>query len=396
MAVNNTQTIKRANTHLVFNTILKYEPLTTEDIIRSTDLSRPTVIKILNNLLDNEIIQKVGFADTIGGRKPILYSINRQTYYAIGIDIEIPPIRLVIADIKGNIVFSDKWVQKVGDTLDDIADMAIQHISHSIFKSNLQQKNIIGIGLGIPGTINTEKGKPKIILRAKNESNDPIQAKIQNYFGIPAYINNDCHNMARSEKDNMKLLSNGNFIFIAYRSGIGMSVFVNGLLYKGDLGAASYIGHTTLIPNGIPCECGNKGCLERYCSKPAIVQKYCLRKDIDPTNFEFTDILLKAKNGDQIATEIFIEAGEYLGICIADMVKLFDIHTILIGGSDCEEDSIFFQTVKSAVDAHVFHYLREDLNLFLCSDDEYTSALGSALLVLDEYFKEPRLELGTR
>jgi predicted NBD/HSP70 family sugar kinase len=392
MKGNSTGTIKEANKYLVFDALLKYDALTIEEIIRKAKLSRPTVLNILTKMMKDKIVVKQGFKKSESGRKPALFSINKQSHYSIGIDTEIPPVRLVIVDIKGNIVYSDKWIHILDDSIDNITDDVIQKISQSIINSNLNRKNIIGISIGIPGTMNVNSHKTKILLRAKEGVSYPMDLKIEKYFNIPVIVKNDSDCAARAEKENVNLKSRNNFIYISYRSGIGMSVFVEGKLYEG-LGAPSYIGHTSFIPNGLPCECGNQGCLELYCSKPSIIKKYCSAKNLDISNVTYKEILDFAKLGDKVAIDILQESAECLGIRISDVIKLFDMHTVIIGGSECDQDSIFFKTIVKATFDHVFDYLHDDLEILLGSQDEFCPALGASLLVIDNYFLIPKLSL---
>jgi predicted ArsR family transcriptional regulator len=91
-AANNSRTIKHANRHLLLDTIKQFEPITIENMVQKTRLSRPTILNILDGLTKRGIIQKVGYAESSGGRQPALFAFNLSHHFAIGIDFEFPPV----------------------------------------------------------------------------------------------------------------------------------------------------------------------------------------------------------------------------------------------------------------------------------------------------------------
>lgn len=144
---NNSRIIKYANRHLLLDTIKKYEPITIENMVHMTRLSRPTVLNILNGLIKRGIVEKVGFAESSGGRQPTLFSFNLSQHFAIGIDFEFPPVRLVISDLMGNAVLSRNWECRFDMNQKEIIDILVDNIRIAITSLNITAKNIIGIGL---------------------------------------------------------------------------------------------------------------------------------------------------------------------------------------------------------------------------------------------------------
>jgi len=388
---NTSRIIKKANQHLLFHTIKEYEPITIEEIIRKTRLSRPTVLTLLDELLSRKIVQKAGFGESMGGRQPVLYSLDAGTYFAIGIDLEFPPMRIVFTDIKGNIVYSYEWEHDYSDKIQDIIEMILSQIEKGIKELNIPRESIIGVGMGIAGTVDINNNVPINMVRIRGWNRTPINTIIQERTGFKVYVRNDAHLVGMVEKSLPKGMEN--FLYIGYRTGIGVGVFNNGKLYDGEFGNPGYLGHTTVDFEGEKCYCGNRGCLELYCSKPAIEKRY---KELTGKKEKYAAIIAKSEQGDTAAAEVLERAGRYLGTGIANMIKLVDISNVVIGDIICSEDNIFFKTIAATIKENVSGYTVKDVFVRCDVTDEYVFALGGCLFVLDNFFTEPKLQLSVK
>ena len=105
---NSIRVLKEANKYLVLQCIMTLSPLATEDIVKNTGLSRPTVLNILRELEEDEVVIKDGFSESNGGRSAALLTLNGSKHLALGIDFEFPAVRMVIANLKGEIHSSRK------------------------------------------------------------------------------------------------------------------------------------------------------------------------------------------------------------------------------------------------------------------------------------------------
>jgi hypothetical protein len=108
---NSIRVLREANRYLVYQCVMKEGPLSVERLIRLTGLSRPTVLHLLRDLMDSEIIVKDGFADSATvGRSASLLNLNRQNHFALGIDFEFPAIRMAIANMKNDILAEESFL----------------------------------------------------------------------------------------------------------------------------------------------------------------------------------------------------------------------------------------------------------------------------------------------
>lgn len=385
---NTSRIVKKANKHLIFNTIKEFEPISIGDIVRRTRLSRPTVFSIIDELTDTKIISKTGFGESMGGRQPALYSLDLTSYYAMGIDFEFPPIRIVISNLKGDIVYSNKWEKEPRDFILDITDSILDEIEKGINKLQITKEQILGIGMGISGIVDINKNTPIDIVRIPEWHRTPINTIIQDRTRIPVLVRNDAHLVGMVESAISRMESN--FIYIAYRTGIGAGVFMNGKLYDGDFGNPGYIGHTTVDYKGKECICGKRGCLELYCSKSAIEQKYFFQTG---KQVKYDEILKRADEEEVEAIEMLEQAGLYFGIAVSNLIKIYDIANVIIGDIQCSEDNVFYRKIVQTAKDYTSNYVLKDLNIKIGLTDEFNFALGGCLFVFDKYFTAPKLQL---
>jgi len=380
----NKKLIKNTNQYLVLNTIKNFGPLTIEDMVFHTRLSRPTILNIIKHFISENIIYKSGLAESTVGRQPSLFSLNSKAYYAIGIDFDFPPVRLAISDLNGNLVYTRSWDYSVEDDISTITKVLIENIKISIEESGINKELFLGIGIGLPAIIDISHNTAVKIDRIKEWHNVSIEKRISAEIGLNVYIRNDAHLLGMVEKS---LLGNDvkHVIYVVHRSGIGMAAFINDTLYEGIHGNSGYIGHTSININGQTCECGKRGCLELYSSKRAIVAEY-ERQTKQDSKITFDEMVDRSRKGDDIASAILSEAGKNFGIGISNAIKLFDISNVILGDSVTDENNVFFAAFKQSVEFNTSNYTNEPIRITLGQLKRDAYGLGGCYFILDKFF----------
>jgi N-acetylglucosamine repressor len=400
---NHTKVVKEANKFLVLNCIREYEPTSQEEIVTKTRLSRPTVINIVKELLEENLIEKTGYGESNGGRSPVLLSFNSTAYYALGIDSEFPTIRMAISDLKGNIIHNIQWRFPLDVTTSTAIESLMGNIEKLITDSKVEKEKIMGIGIGLPGIIDVHNGISVSIERINDWKHVPIQKIIEEHFDIPVYIRNDVHLLALAEKNINPMNKHDSFIYIGIRSGIGMSIIMNGSLFEGETGNSGFLGHMTVDVNGAPCICGSKGCLEAVAGELAMARKYIqLIGQDEKASTEIVvleEITLNrlselARMGDGTAKRILEESGIYMGIGIANVMKLFEIPSVVIGPYKDQEETMFIDFIRNEVDKRTFENIKGSLSIVNGKmTNEELFPLGGCFLVIEQFYQEPKLQL---
>lgn len=391
---NNNSIIKEANKQLILNTISEFSPITNEDIVFRTRLSRPTVVNTLKEFTDDGIIDKVGFEKSTGGRSAQLYEMGTKRFFSIGIDFEFPDVRLVVANLKAESIYYRNWTFKYGTSKDEVMSKLIKEIKLAMKSIYVKDEKFIGIGLGLPGLLDVRSGISLSIERVAGWQDVAIKQILEQEFNIPVYIRNDVHLLALINKKKYTDQRANNYIYISLRSGVGMAVFINGELFEGGMGNAGYIGHMILDIDGEVCKCENRGCVETVVGEWAMLKSYLAKKpELNPEEVTFETLVSNYVKGDPITSEVIEKASYYLGAGISNVLKLIDIPFIVISGlpDPCREQML--EWIEKGVKNNIHSSVSEDIFITDEQLKEEDKALGGALWVNEEFFSKPELKL---
>jgi len=258
----------------------------------------------------------------------------------VGVDLGGTNIATALVDEKGNVLKKDirlteakkgpKYVK--GNMKDSI---------YEICKDSMDK--IVGIGLGIPGLVDIEKGK-SLFAGNLGWQNVPILKEFQEEYTIPVFMDNDVRIATLGEKYFGAGQGVDNLICITLGTGIGSGIIINGKLYRGHGYSAGEIGHITIFKDGLYCNCGNRGCLEVYASAPGISRR--AREYIEAGHHSILPSMVEGDlskitpkliskaydEGDRLARLIMDETAEMLGIGIANYIDLINPEMVVIGG----------------------------------------------------------------
>ena len=277
--------------------------------------------------------------------------------FAIGIDLGGTNTRIALINRKGEILsFEEFPTHSDQQGVSVVREVSVQ-INAILEKQKCPKENVEGIGLGCAGILSFQKGILYFSPNLPALSNLPIGKLLEKETGLKTFLENDANAAALGE--HWLGAGNGinNIILVTLGTGIGSGILLNGEVWHGSNGFAGEFGHTTLFPDGIPCKCGKKGCVEVYCSAPAIVR--FVRKQLEEgNNSSLRDeeriltsriIFEHAANGDELALDVFRQAGTYLGIALSNVFNLLDLDMAILGGKVSEAGDCILQPVREEV-----------------------------------------------
>ena len=161
---------------------------------------------------------------------------------------------------------------------------------------------------------------------------------------------------------------------------------VDGKIQRGALGAAGEIGHMSINFEGPQCQCGNKGCLELYCSEKAILKAAkCLSKPI----LDFESLVTEYRAGNSAVTEIVNRAAEMFGIGIANIAYLFNPGVVVVGGSYKKLGDSFLDQVNRTVRRHIYPLFYQNIGLQFSALEHDSCLIGIGAVVFDRLLKKP-------
>lgn len=314
--------------------------------------------------------------------------------YSIGIDLGGTNIAAGIVDEKGVLIAKDSIPTLAKRHYSEIiADMAVVAKS-ACEKANIDIKDIEGIGIGSPGTIDSKNG---VIVYTNNINFDnvPMREELQKHINLPVYISNDANCAALGETaDSGAAKGLKNVVMITLGTGVGGGIIIDGKIYEGDYSAGAELGHTMLVVDGVPCTCGRNGCWESYSSATALIRetKEAIQKDQntimwDMIEHDYSKIggrtaFDASRKGDRVAQEVVDYYIKYLSEGLIDMINIFRPEVLLVGGGICNEGDYLFDPVRAYIKKFAYGGKRTPLPLIkkagLGND---AGIIGAAMLV---------------
>ncbi len=263
--------------------------------------------------------------------------------YYIGIDLGGTNIAIGLVNAEGNIIKHKSIPTLKERGIDVICQDMIGLCESLMSQNNLTKKDIRAVGIGTPGTVDSEKG---IIVYANNliVDNFPITKVMNDSLDIPVYVANDADCAALGEVTSGAAKGCTNAIILTLGTGVGGGLVLNGEIYKSSFPGAGELGHHVIAYNGRQCNCGRKGCFEQYGSATALISdaQEAAKNNPDSRLNYYTDGILSkmnakvpfdaAQDGDIIAQGVVDQYLNYLACGIANMVNIFKPEMIIIGG----------------------------------------------------------------
>ncbi len=187
---------------------------------------------------------------------------------------------------------------------------------------------LTGVGLSAAGLVDRAGGRVRFAAHLPWRD-APVRERLANLFGVPVVVDNDANCAAYAELAAGALRGISSALLVTVGTGIGGAVVVDGRVIRGANDMAGEFGHMQVVPDGLACECGLRGCWEQYCSGRALerVVRVALGSHLDGP--EVADL---ARSGNQPALQAFASVGTWLGVGIAGLVSALDPAVVVVGG----------------------------------------------------------------
>jgi glucokinase len=282
--------------------------------------------------------------------------------YYLGLDLGGTKILTGLADSSGKIITRSRRDTEAELGEDKIIENMVATIEDVLEKSGVKKEQIKTLGIGSPGPLDSKKG---IIIENANLpwKNVQLVERMESELGIKTLLQNDANAAALGEKWFGAGKNVDNMVYITISTGIGGGAIINQELFTGVNDNACEIGHTVIDPNGPECGCGNHGCLEAFSSGTSIGKraKEAAAAGESKEMLELADNIVEdidavicaqaAYQGDQVAKEIFKNAGYHLGIGLGNVVNTFNTEMIILGGGVMKAADLFLdEAIKTMED----------------------------------------------
>ena len=283
----------------------------------------------------------------------------------------------------------------VGKGNDAVTQAIISLLQEILAKNGLQDKDLLGIGIGVAAHIRFKEG---LIITSSNfkvpYKNYPMREKVQARFEVPVILDNDANAQAYGEYLFGAGRGRKDLVFLTVSSGIGAGIIIDGKLLRGMTGTAGEIGHTiTQFDSDQRCTCGNRGCLMAQASGiffPALYQKKLeqgkssVMKVGDVSTINGQTIAEGVRIGDEICTEIFYESARMIGIGIYNIFQILNPEAVIIGGGLMNLGEEYIEEVRRTFSSYVRDMMYDPMEIVLAELKGDSGLIGAAALILEQ------------
>lgn len=296
--------------------------------------------------------------------------------------------RVALADCKGNLIAkkAEPYLAHSPQPLPDDVRLGpdprgvVETIARELEAlARAARVELSGVGVSVPGPLDAQRG---VICFSPNLGwrEFPLARELSARLNLPVVLDDDANCGALGEH----WLGSGrgarDFVYIVVGTGIGGGLVLNGRLYRGAGGGAGEIGHTTILPEGPLCSCGNRGCLEALAAGPAWVRR---ARELGAMYKSAREVIAAARQGEERAQQVLTEAGRFLGIGLANVVNMLNPERIALGGGVAlDAGELLLAPACAEMERHAFASLAAKVRVTLAALGDDAGLIGAARLIL--------------
>jgi glucokinase len=289
-----------------------------------------------------------------------------MTRFAIGVDLGGTNLRIAAVDGSGKLLEKTTTSTQVARGRSLVIDEMCVAIQQTVTKFRAGGE-MAGIGIGVPGIIEMQTGTVRESPNLQDWRDYPVRDEIERRLRTTVVLENDANAAALGEKWLGAGASVDDMCMLTLGTGVGGGVVLNGQVWHGMTGMAGELGHLNVDPNGPPCNCGSRGCLEQLASATAVKRmaieaiatgkapELARAMNEDP-EFSSKVVHQMAMQGDEPAREIFRRVGDALGVALAGVINIFNLPMYVIGGGVSSAWDAFAPAMMERVRQNSFVY----------------------------------------
>jgi glucokinase len=298
--------------------------------------------------------------------------------FIIGIDLGGTNLKVALLDL--NCKIKDKEVLSTRSFLEK--DDLILGIAHSVTRfikyNNLSKAEILGVGLGLPGPVDTKSGVVHFFPNIPGWREVPLREILKKKLGLPVFLDNDAKLMALAEYKLGAAKGFNNILCMTLGTGIGGGLIINGKLYRGFNNAAGEVGHLPINEKGLTCNCGAEGCLEAYVGNKRI--SFEAKKKFKRV-ISLEELSGLAERRNKIAIEIWRKTGAHLGFALAGVVNLLNLDAIVIGGGVAKAGNALFNSITKTLKEQAMSVQAKRARILKAKLGNEAGLIGAAIMV---------------
>jgi len=298
--------------------------------------------------------------------------------FIIGIDLGGTNIKAALIDRKFKIKAAKVLSTNKFNSQENLTRGIIGIVKSLSVENGIKQKDILGIGLGLPGPVDSCRGLVHFLPNIPGWKNVALAGILKSKIGVPVFIDNDAKLMTQAEYNFGRAKAAKNALCMTLGTGVGGGLILDGKLFRGRDNAAGEIGHLPINLSGPLCNCGGTACLEAYVGNKRIAAK---AKKVFGRDISLEELSRLAKRNHKLALGIWLEAGKQLGKALSGVVNLLNLDVVVIGGGVAQAGEILFKQIRKTIRGQSMSVQAGRVKVLKARLGNNAGLIGAAILV---------------
>lgn len=298
--------------------------------------------------------------------------------FIIGVDLGGTNLKIALLDLKYRIRYkrvlsTQNFVKK-----ERLIKAIIDSVNKILIYNRLNKRNILGVGLGLPGPIDVKQGIVHFFPNISGWKEVRLKNILEERLRLPIFLDNDANLMTLAESRLGAAKGFKNAVCITLGTGVGGGIVIDGRLYRGLSFASGEIGHIPLNEDGPACNCGGIACLETYIGNNRIKQE---AKRLFRRTISVEELSNLAKQNNKKAISLWLKVGGHLGVAFSGVINLLNPDCIVIGGGVASAGKVLFAQVRQTILKRAMSVQARHVKIFKARLGNDAGLIGAAILV---------------
>jgi glucokinase-like ROK family protein len=408
--------VRQMNLSVIMHHLRENGSVSRAALAEMSGLNKTTVSSLVQELIDQRFIEEFGLNSAGAGRPAILLRLNPSAGTIVAAEVDVDVLSVIRTNFAAEIIWRHREAIGREKGQQAILDRLLALLSEATSSAGSADGALLGIAVGIPGLVDQETGTVHF---APNLGwvEVPLRSLLWERFGCPVYVDNESNLAALGEHYFGVAQGCENVLFLSLGVGLGGGIIHEGRLYRGVSGFSGEFGHMTVDPEGLPCNCGNRGCWETLVSTAAVfrnlrqesLREGALREGEPSPDYErhrgdesphyergdelltLPTVLASARAGDPAAVQALREVGRHLGIGVASLVNALNPDLVVLGGRLSAAGEFLLPVATAELQRRALRWNAEATQVVLAKHGADACVMGGVAAVTQAVLAEPGL-----
>lgn len=380
----------------IISTLYSNGNMSAPELSKCLKISLPTCISLLNELVELGYLKNFGIGESAGGRKPNLYGLPENEFNVIACDFGRYEAKLVIINCYNKFVTP---IVTVHTHMDDpfLCEKIFNAARSLMEKYQIQNNKIYGIGVDMPGLIDSKTG---INYTIKDKKHQNVGRDLKKTFNKLVFVDNDARMHGYGEFNFGAAKGNKDALIIHWSWGIGLAIIINGQLYNGNNGFAGEFSHIPVEENGELCICGKRGCLETVASFNTLMRK--VKQGLNSNEISTLlnhfqnnhniitpeDVITWARHGDGFCISMLNDLGKAMGKGLSYLIQLLNPEVIVLSGPLSQARQYVMSAIQQSVNLYCIEKISGNTKILISDLGDQSGLIGTSAMMFNKIFNE--------